>query len=79
MDLKPLVSENFNIFLELPLKTLTRKKKIKIISINWQNRKGASKVTYNYYSREKGPVTVQSHHANSNTKHEIIKGRRSNL
>ena len=51
MDLKPLVSENFNIFLELPLKTLTRKKKIKIISINWQNRKkGSSKFKINELS-----------------------------
>ena len=48
LELKPLVSENFNIFLELPLKTLSRKKKIKIISINWQNRKkGISKFKVN--------------------------------
>ena len=48
IDLKPLVSENFNIFLELPLKTLIRKKKIKIISINWKNRKkGISKFKVN--------------------------------
>jgi dolichol-phosphate mannosyltransferase len=48
LELKPLVSENFNIFLELPLKTFSRKKKIKIISINWQNRKkGTSKFKVN--------------------------------
>ena len=48
LELKPLVSENFNIFLELPLKTFSRKKKIKIISINWQNRKkGISKFKVN--------------------------------
>ena len=47
-DIKPLVSENFNIFLELPLKILIRKKKIKIISINWKNRKkGSSKFKIN--------------------------------
>ena len=32
------MSENFNIFLELPLKILIRKK-IKIISINWKIEK----------------------------------------
>lgn len=48
IDLRPLVSENFNIFLELPLKTLIRKKKIKIVPINWQNRKnGNSKFKIN--------------------------------
>jgi len=40
----PLVSESFNIFLELPLKILSRKMKYKIIPISWINRKeGASK------------------------------------
>ena len=48
IDLKPLISENFNIFLEMPLKILIRKKKIKIISINWKNRKkGSSKFKIN--------------------------------
>ncbi len=43
-ELKPLVSENFNIFLELPLKIIVRKKKYKIITISWRNRKmGISK------------------------------------
>ena len=40
----PLVSESFNIFLELPLKIISRKMKYKIIPISWINRKeGASK------------------------------------
>jgi len=48
LELKPFVSENFNIFLELPLKVITRKKKFKIIPINWKNRKkGESKFKVN--------------------------------
>ena len=44
LKLFPIVSENFNIFLELPLKIITRKYKYKIISINWFGRKfGTSK------------------------------------
>jgi dolichol-phosphate mannosyltransferase len=44
IKLFPLVSENFNIFLELPLKVITRKLNYKIISINWYGRKiGESK------------------------------------
>jgi len=40
----PLVSESFNIFLELPLKIISRKMKYKIIPISWINRKeGSSK------------------------------------
>ena len=40
----PLVSESFNIFLELPLKIISRKMKYKIIPISWINRKkGTSK------------------------------------
>jgi dolichol-phosphate mannosyltransferase len=40
----PLVSESFNIFLELPLKIISRKMKYKIIPISWTNRKeGISK------------------------------------
>jgi len=40
----PLVSESFNIFLEMPLKIISRKMKYKIIPISWTNRKdGASK------------------------------------
>ena len=48
IKLKPFVSENFNIFLELPLKIIVRRKKYKIISINWKNRKiGYSKFKVN--------------------------------
>ena len=40
----PFISENFNIFLELPLKIIIRKKNYKIIPISWKNRKkGVSK------------------------------------
>ena len=40
----PFISENFNIFLEIPLKIIIRKKKYKIIPISWKNRKkGISK------------------------------------
>ena len=40
----PLVSESFNIFLEMPLKIISRKMKYKIIPITWINRKeGVSK------------------------------------
>ena len=40
----PIVSENFNIFLELPLKIIIRKYNYKITNINWKNRKiGKSK------------------------------------
>lgn len=37
-ELKPIVSENFNVFLELPLKIISRKYKYSIIAINWKNR-----------------------------------------
>ena len=44
----PLVSEHFNVFLELPLKIIIRKYKYKIIPINWKNRKkGKSKFKIN--------------------------------
>jgi len=44
LKLLPVVSENFNVFLELPLKIISRKYKYKIIPINWTNRKhGSSK------------------------------------
>ena len=40
----PIVSENFNVFLELPLKIVTRNYFYKIIPINWYGRKiGVSK------------------------------------
>ena len=44
LKLFPIVSENFNIFLELPLKIIIRKYRYKITNINWKNRKiGKSK------------------------------------
>lgn len=43
-EIKPIISENFNIFLELPLKIISRKYKFSIIPINWKNRsKGNAK------------------------------------
>jgi dolichol-phosphate mannosyltransferase len=38
-ELKPIISENYNVFLELPLKIISRKYKYSIIAINWRNRK----------------------------------------
>ena len=38
LKLYPLVSENFNIFLELPLKVECRRLKYKIIPISWNGR-----------------------------------------
>ncbi len=38
-DLLPIVSENFNVFLEIPLKIISRNYNYKIIPISWQNRK----------------------------------------
>ena len=38
-ELLPIVSENFNVFLEIPLKIILRKYTYKIIPISWQNRK----------------------------------------
>ena len=44
LEIKPLISESFNIFLEIPLKIISRNYKYKIIPINWIGRtKGASK------------------------------------
>jgi dolichol-phosphate mannosyltransferase len=37
-NLLPIVSENFNVFLEIPLKIISRKYKYKIIPINYYNR-----------------------------------------
>ena len=43
-EISPLISESFNIFLEIPLKIISRKYRYKIIPINWTGRtKGASK------------------------------------
>ena len=46
--IEPIVSESFNVFLELPLKIINRNYKYKIISINWLDRKyGSSKFKFN--------------------------------
>ena len=43
-EIMPLISESFNIFLEIPLKIISRNYKYKIISVNWMGRrKGTSK------------------------------------
>ena len=39
LKLYPIVSENFNVFLEIPLKLIYRGYSYKIIPISWQNRK----------------------------------------
>ena len=39
LKLFPIVSENFNVFLELPLKIITRKYRYEIIPISWKGRK----------------------------------------
>ena len=44
LEIMPLISESFNIFLEIPLKIISRNYKYKIIPINWMGRKkGKSK------------------------------------
>ena len=44
LEIMPLISESFNIFLEIPLKIISRNYRYKIISINWIGRKkGESK------------------------------------
>ena len=44
LEIMPLISESFNIFLEIPLKIISRKYNYKIIPINWSGRnKGSSK------------------------------------
>jgi len=44
LELFPLVSENFNVFLEIPLKIISRKYKFEIIPISWKGReKGITK------------------------------------
>ena len=44
LEIMPLISESFNIFLEIPLKIISRNYKYKVISINWMGRKkGESK------------------------------------
>ena len=39
LEIMPLVSESFNIFLEIPLKIISRNYKYKVIAINWFGRK----------------------------------------
>ncbi len=44
LEIMPLISESFNIFLEIPLKIISRKYNYKTIPINWSGRnKGSSK------------------------------------
>tara|TARA_Y100000766_G_C18828780_1_gene566922 strand:- start:780 stop:1235 length:456 start_codon:yes stop_codon:yes gene_type:complete len=48
VEISPLISESFNIFLEIPLKIISRNYKYKVISINWMGReKGKSKFKIN--------------------------------
>ena len=39
LNIQPIVSENFNVFLELPLKIIARNYSYKIVPIKWKNRK----------------------------------------
>ena len=39
IEIMPLISESFNIFLEIPLKIISRNYKYKVISVNWIGRK----------------------------------------
>ncbi len=51
LKLLPIVSEHFNVFLEIPLKIIIRKYNYKIIPISWKNRKkGKSKFKVNELS-----------------------------
>ena len=44
LEIMPIISESFNIFLEIPLKIISRNYKYKVVSINWMGRKkGESK------------------------------------
>ena len=48
LELKPIVSESFNVFLEIPLKIINRNYRYKIVPINWFGRKvGYSKFKFN--------------------------------
>ena len=48
LEIEPIVSESFNVFLELPLKIINRRYKYKIIPINWLGREqGVSKFKFN--------------------------------
>ena len=51
LKILPIVSEHFNVFLEMPLKIIIRKYNYKIIPISWKNRKkGKSKFKVNELS-----------------------------
>jgi dolichol-phosphate mannosyltransferase len=54
-NLLPIVSENFNVFLEIPLKIISRKYKYQIISIDWQNRKAGKS---NFKIKELGSMYI---------------------
>ena len=41
LSIKPLVSESFNIFLEIPLKIISRNYNYSIVPISWTGRKKA--------------------------------------
>lgn len=44
LEIMPIISESFNVFLEIPLKIISRNYKYKVIPINWMGRKkGESK------------------------------------
>lgn len=48
LEIEPIVSESFNVFLELPLKIINRRYKYRIIPINWLGREqGVSKFKFN--------------------------------
>tara|TARA_E500000178_G_C16851863_1_gene675509 strand:- start:147 stop:866 length:720 start_codon:yes stop_codon:yes gene_type:complete len=38
LEIRPLISESFNIFLEMPLKIISRNYKYKVVPINWRGR-----------------------------------------
>ena len=51
LKILPIISEHFNVFLEMPLKIIIRKFNYKIIPISWKNRKkGKSKFKVNELS-----------------------------
>ena len=39
LEIMPLISEDFNIFLEIPLKIISRNYKYEVIPISWAGRK----------------------------------------
>ena len=48
LEIMPLISEDFNIFLEIPLKIISRNYKYEVIPISWNGRKkGKSKFKIN--------------------------------